>query len=303
MTATQNERTGEYTGGISGTILAGIEEDVPDTTPKIPAEEALMKARKLQGDVGDHVRVFNEKVQKVIYLCNTGQARLAYQVTYFSMSHKVSRSRAKNRKAGPSRPKAFVDAMTGEVLESWEDLNSIEYKSPGVGGNEKIGKHKYGADYGLLTLTKISETKCLMETPMLKVVNMEGKETALDVPFEVDCNTGARDSANGAFSPANDALYFGEVVLDMFTKWYNFHPLNGSQLIIRVHYGDKMDSAFFDGTAGMNFGDGESLFYPLVSLDVTAHEICHGLTKTHSDLEYKGRKCRQHVEYSTGNRG
>ncbi|MCW1891233.1 hypothetical protein OK016_27180 [Vibrio chagasii] len=36
----------------------------------------------------------------------------------------------------------------------------------------------------------------------------------------------------------------------------------------------------------MTFGDGESFFYPLVSLDVSAHEVSHGFNraKLRSDL-------------------
>src|SRR3546814_13045578 len=36
----------------------------------------------------------------------------------------------------------------------------------------------------------------------------------------------------------------------------------------------------------MNFGDGASTFYPLVGLDVLAHEVSHGYTEQNSNLEY-----------------
>ncbi len=36
----------------------------------------------------------------------------------------------------------------------------------------------------------------------------------------------------------------------------------------------------------MTFGDGANYFYPLTALDVTAHEISHGVTEQNSNLDY-----------------
>jgi pseudolysin/vibriolysin len=39
----------------------------------------------------------------------------------------------------------------------------------------------------------------------------------------------------------------------------------------------------------MYFGDGATTFYPLVSLDVAAHEVSHGFTQQNSNLTYSGQ--------------
>ena len=39
----------------------------------------------------------------------------------------------------------------------------------------------------------------------------------------------------------------------------------------------------------MTFGDGATTFYPLVSLDVAAHEVSHGFTEQNSGLVYSGQ--------------
>jgi Zn-dependent metalloprotease len=39
----------------------------------------------------------------------------------------------------------------------------------------------------------------------------------------------------------------------------------------------------------MTFSDGYTRFYPLVSLDVTAHEVSHGFTEQNSRLIYSGQ--------------
>jgi hypothetical protein len=54
---------------------------------------------------------------------------------------------------------------------------------------------------------------------------------------------------------------------------------------MQVHYGNKHENAYWNGTA-MQFGDGDKRFYPLVSLDVAAHEVSHGYTEQNSGLIY-----------------
>src|SRR3546814_12198879 len=39
----------------------------------------------------------------------------------------------------------------------------------------------------------------------------------------------------------------------------------------------------------MPFGDGARTFYPLVSLDVSSHEVSHGYTEQNSGLNYSGQ--------------
>jgi Zn-dependent metalloprotease len=48
----------------------------------------------------------------------------------------------------------------------------------------------------------------------------------------------------------------------------------------------------------MTFGDGGSTFYPLVSLDVSAHEVSHGFTQQHSNLTYAGQSGGINEAYS-----
>jgi vibriolysin len=57
---------------------------------------------------------------------------------------------------------------------------------------------------------------------------------------------------------------------------------------MRVHYNTNYENAFWDGSA-MTFGDGKDRFYPLVSLDVSAHEVSHGFTEQNSGLVYSGK--------------
>jgi vibriolysin len=73
----------------------------------------------------------------------------------------------------------------------------------------------------------------------------------------------------------------------MYSDWMNAAPLT-FQLKMRVHYSSNYENAFWDGSA-MTFGDGRNTFYPLVSLDVSAHEVSHGYTEQNSGLVYSGK--------------
>ena len=73
----------------------------------------------------------------------------------------------------------------------------------------------------------------------------------------------------------------------MYSGWYNTAPIS-QKLRMRVHYSNNYENAFWDGSQ-MTFGDGASTFYPLVSLDVSSHEVSHGFTEQNSGLRYAGQ--------------
>ena len=58
--------------------------------------------------------------------------------------------------------------------------------------------------------------------------------------------------------------------------------------LFRIHFGHNFENAFWDGKV-IAFGDGWSKFYPLVSMDIMAHELGHGFTEQHSGLVYAGQ--------------
>ena len=125
-----------------------------------------------------------------------------------------------------------------------------------------------------------------MENSNVKTVNLNHGTSGSNV-FTFDCSRNTHKEINGAYSPLNDAHFFGNAIFSMFNDWYSTSPLT-SQLVLRVHYGTSYENAFWDGSS-MTFGDGGSRFYPLVSLDVTAHEVAHGVTEQNSGLIYSAQ--------------
>ncbi|XP_070194508.1 elastase-like isoform X2 [Littorina saxatilis] len=75
-------------------------------------------------------------------------------------------------------------------------------------------------------------------------------------------------------------FYFGDSTGALYEQWYAPR--------LRIHYSRCYQNAFWNGR-DMTFGDGCSALYPLVSQDVVAHELGHGITDRYSDLYYSGQ--------------
>ncbi|WP_394845781.1 M4 family metallopeptidase [Pendulispora brunnea] len=79
---------------------------------------------------------------------------------------------------------------------------------------------------------------------------------------------------------------------DAYKALFNRDSINGSgsKLISSVHYSSRYNNAFWNGTQ-MVYGDGDgNTFSNLAnSLDVTAHELTHGVTSNTSNLTYSGQ--------------
>ena len=159
----------------------------------------------------------------------------------------------------------------------------------GPGGNTKTGIYEYGSDYGNLSVEVSPDgNTCTMETDQVKTIDLNhGSTNSSSVAFSYPCLRNTHKAINGAYSPLNDAHYFGGVVYEMYDQWYNTAPLT-FQLKMKVHYSNNYENAFWDGSS-MTFGDGQNYFYPLVSLDVVSHEVSHGFTDQNSDLVYSGQ--------------
>ena len=222
----------------------------------------------------------NERAELFVYPQDNGVPQLVYRVSYFVSGD------------NPSRPTAIIDANTGAVIRSWNGLTDAAANGPG--GNQKTGKYTYGTDFAALDVTQSGST-CTLQNTNVKTYNLNHASSGGSV-VSFTCPTSNTDATNGAFSPVNDAHHFGGVVHDMYQSYTGAPPLS-IQLLMRVHYKSNYENAFWDGSA-MYFGDGASTFYPLVSLDVTSHEISHGYTEQHSGLEYVAQSGGMNEAYS-----
>jgi Zn-dependent metalloprotease len=87
---------------------------------------------------------------------------------------------------------------------------------------------------------------------------------------------------------ATDAHWGAEKTYDFY--WNNFSRNsidgNGFHMYSYVHYGQNYNNAFWDGFR-MTYGDGNGTsYFPFTALDVTGHEITHGITEFTAGLAY-----------------
>jgi pseudolysin/vibriolysin len=267
---------------LHGTRVADIEDDIAhellaSRRLKSPAEVlAAMKRRHVaQSLAANDQWVFeNEVGEKVVYVGEDGKARLCYHVSFFADA---------TEGGSPARPVILVDAVTDEIVLEFDALTHADGTGPG--GNVKIGKYKYGIDFPAFEVTS-SGSNCVMNNTNVKTVNLN-HGTSGSTAYQYTCFENTFKEINGGYCPLNDAHAFGAVVFDMYKDWFNTAPLT-MQLMLRVHYSTGYDNAFWNGSS-MTFGDGKTYFYPLVSLDVVAHEVSHGFTEQNSKLIYSNQ--------------
>lgn len=264
-------------GEVNGHLMDNIQVN---TVPALNTQQAIGFAKKAYFSVNPQTPIVQEKAELQIRPVDGNNLKLVFLVSF-----KTTQADEK-----PIWPFFVIDAQSGAVLKQWNNIKT--YLDSGPGGNEKVNEYWYGKD-GLPSLDVVQKgNQCLMDNDKVRLVNLGSKwdwDNRILTPFQYLCNQSTEENVNGGFSPTNDAYFFGHVIVDMYKNWYGLNALqnpNGSpmKLLMRVHFGQSYDNAFWDGQA-MSFGDGED-FYPLVSLDVAGHEVTHGFTEQHSGLEY-----------------
>jgi len=263
---------------LFGRKIEGLERELPAVAPKVTGAQALATAKR--ATLGSRLlamRIQGEKTRQVIFVDDNGRAHMAYVASFFADSAKGG---------SPISPKVIVDAASGAVLKQWDALQNAEIGT-GPGGNEKTGQYEYGTDFGFLDVEQ-NGADCTMNSAKVTTINLNHGTDGSD-PWTYTCPRNTTMAINGAYAPLNDAHYFGHVVFDMYSDYLQTSPLTG-KVTLKVHYSTNYENAFWEpATQTMYFGDGASTFYPLVSLDVLAHEVSHGFTEQNSGLEYEGQ--------------
>ncbi len=265
---------------INGDLAQGIEADLSGIKAAISDKKMALMAREQSRQLYDFdatAQVSRQQIKSIIYLTDNDKAVLAYYVEAFYQQ-------GESKVASPA---LIMDGDSGAVLAHWNNLKHAQATGPG--GNEKTGRYEYGEDFAAMTVTE-QDGLCLFENENVRTVDLK-HQTSGDETFSFPCSATERrnehEAINGAFSPLNDAHTFGTAVFNLFNDWYDIAPLP-FQLLMKVHYGHSFSNAFWDGRS-MTFGDGGQHFYPLVSLDIVAHEVSHGFTEQHSALLYRNQ--------------
>lgn len=294
---------------MNGIIYQGIEKDLAKTRQSALSNTQADKAMNLAIEnyahkVGGKPAITEQKTTQIIFIDKAHKAHWAYLVSFDAAAIREGEL--------PAKPAMIMDAETLQVYMQWNDIKTIDLKKPseagevaggGFGGNKKMGKLVYDGlkgdlHYAKLLVTRDAVTKnCTMENSDVVVKNYAtSKKPSKIMSFQCDAPNKENglywdadlDKVNEGFSPSNDALFGGNVIKSMYRDWYDVPVLTdskGKPLLLTMVVHDPIDNAYWDGRK-MTFGDGVTMFYPLTSLGVAAHEISHGFTEQHSGLNY-----------------
>ena len=187
-----------------------------------------------------------------------------------------------------SRHYVYVDATTGEILDSEERIH--ETTVTGSATTAYSGVRIIKTDF-------TGTTYRLRETGRgngIQTLNMKtaGTNYGAAVDFTDADNNWNNVNANQD-QYATDAHYGAEMTYDYFKNKHLRNSIdgNGFALLNYVHVDLQAQgyqsniNAFWDGSR-MSYGDGGFGYTPLTTLDITGHEITHGLTEKTAKLVY-----------------
>ncbi|MEV7212952.1 M4 family metallopeptidase [Kitasatospora cineracea] len=249
---TAGQAAAKATGAVRATV--GIAED---------ADQAALTS--VSGSGSD--------AQLVVWAAD-GAPRLAYRTT-------VEGLRADGT---PSRQLLVTDADTGAVLSTHEQVQTSNATGTGNGvfvGSVPLTTTLSGSTYTLKDATRGGQY----------TTNLANKTSGKGTVYSKTSNTWGNGLASNKESAAVDAQYGAAVTWDFYKNTFGRNGIrnDGVGAYSRVHYGSNYVNAFWDDSCFcMTYGDGASNTHPLTELDVSGHEMSHGVTANTAGLNYSG---------------
>lgn len=258
-------------GGVSTTLAHPLH--LP-TRPTLSADEAIVRAGALfgtgfQGLPGAHLVVY----------AHHGEPRLAWEVRFEG-------TRADST---PTRMRYYVDAASGAILAHWDTVETGA-ATPATGsghslqsGSVHLGTQRNDRGY------------------------YEMKDPARGGNWTTDMGNGFRgngvlfldaDDVWGNYTTSDRASVGVDAHYGIAETWDYYRDVHGRLgvgndgvgALGRVHYAQGYNNAFWSDDCGcMTFGDGDGVVTnPFTALDVTGHEMSHGVTSHTANLAYEG---------------
>ncbi|SNX56205.1 Zn-dependent metalloprotease [Streptomyces sp. TLI_55] len=284
----------------AGVTRAADHKVAPEAThARLSAGQAEEKAAAVaKGDAGPAELVVDAR---------DGAAALAYQVRVTDSGTVEAGSRT-----------VVVDALTGKVRSNTPDSDEFlspklietlrergETLDPATGTapqTSALAATASGTGNSLfagkvpLTTTKTGTRSYLLKDPTrwgTETRDAKGQELenfARGKKFTSTTNKWGNGAVSNRASAAVDAQYGVTKTLDFYKKTFGRKGIanNSKGAKAMVHFGNKVANAFWDSYCGcMLYGDGDGDFFkkPLVVLDVTGHELTHGVVDATARLE------------------
>ncbi|MEU6091981.1 M4 family metallopeptidase [Streptomyces sp. NPDC047085] len=291
----------------TGVTRAAGEAVKPATTKaKLTAGQAAAKAAQVaKGEAG---------TAELVVDARAGSAALAYQVTVTdngaSSTVVIDAVTGKVRSNTPDADEFLSPKLIetlrkrGETIDPATGTGSAPagLLGSGVSGAttypsaaKGTGKTLFVGTVGLTT-TQTSRGHYLLKDPSrygTETRDAKGKYTenfGAGVKFTNTTNVWGNGATTSRASAAADAQYGVTKTLDFYKKTFNRKGIANNSKAARamVHWGNKVANAFWDPTCNcMLYGDGDGEMFkkPLVVLDVTGHELTHGVVEATAKLE------------------
>ncbi len=186
----------------------------------------------------------------------------------------------------------FIDALTGELVKK---MNNIKYEGPADGSGTDVQNqtrnlkvYQIGSDYYMIDTSKPMYDAAASTLPQdgRGVIYTLDARNADSTLYFVSSND--RNSWNN--KPAVSAAANGALVFDYYKQVHNRNAIDdkGTSMNVVVNFKENFNNAFWNGSL-MVFGNGDGVqFSDLTgSLDVTAHEMTHGVIENTANLIYE----------------
>ncbi len=183
-----------------------------------------------------------------------------------------------------SRAHVFVSAVNGEILMTDEQIHEAD--AIGTAVTKYSGNRTITTDSLSPTNYRLRETGRGNGIRTFDLNNGSNYGNAVDF---TDNNNFWNNVNPQQDEVATDAHWGAEMTYDYFWLTHNRNSIDnaGFRLDSYVHYNTNYNNAFWDGQR-MTYGDGNgTTFTPLTAIDVTGHEIAHGLTNFTANLVYQ----------------
>lgn len=182
-----------------------------------------------------------------------------------------------------SLPVYFIDAKTGEVVWSYDNLQTASGSSL-YSGTVTIGSYLNSGTYYMEDLSR-------------KIGTFDSRNTTASVYRFTDADNVWNSTTQRA---GVDAQYGAAIFYDYYNATHGRRGIDGNGgpayytsadgvtglISSKVHYGSSYNNAFWNGSF-MTYGDGDgTTFSPLVTLDICGHEMQHGVTERTANLVY-----------------
>ncbi|MBW9158417.1 MULTISPECIES: M4 family metallopeptidase [Clostridium] len=238
---------------------------VDATTNEVVKDNLAVKSNKV---------IYNSEPVSVPYLYNyKGQWQAVQLVTLQFMGPK------------PGNWKIFVNAETGNVIDSFNAIDNSAATGTGVGVNGQTRNLNLDYTNSKYSLTDLTKGASIYTYSMDNSTNDEN----LPGTLATDTDNNFNSAVQGA---AVDAHYNIGLVYDFYKNNFNRNSFDNAGATIKssVHYGSNYNNAYWNGVQ-MVYGDGDGSRFKALSaaLDVVGHEFTHAVTEKTANLEYRSQ--------------